>query len=252
MSMDLQSPLRDYTYIDDNPDVPIMESTLHSRCGQLLCGAIESALHGTNDLVTGNVLYNPGENLSRVAPDVMVIPGLRGREFRSYAPQEGDPVPSVCIEVRSKSNTDAVINRRARHLLSLGVAEFYVLEPENERFLRATLNGDHLAFHDAVGVFSTAMNMMIGRQVDGTLFMCCPGGQAVTFGDNPYEIARGVRDRLMVEMMQGQEESRRADDESRRADEESRRADEEARRADRNAEALADALAELERLRSLG
>lgn len=190
VSMATESPARDYRYLDDNPDNPVSESTLHFKWGRMIAFAAEDTRAGTEDLVTGNVIFNPDDTTARTAPDVTIIPGLRGREFRCYRPGPGEPVPSVAIEIRSRSKTQADIERRARLLLGLGVGEFYVVDPERSTVQRAQLDNDALGFADATGQHSDALGMMFVRTANGTLGLCCPGDRVVTIDDNPYSLLR--------------------------------------------------------------
>lgn len=233
----MSSKVLDYEYLPDRPENPVSESTLHAQWGHLLIGAISHTLAGSDVLVTGNVRWDPNGDGPRTAPDVMVIPGMAGEHFGVYAPGPGDPVPSVCIEIRSPSNTDAIIERRTRAQLELGVAEVYVLDPWEHTVDRATLDGDRLVFSDARGVTSEALGMTFARS-RGQLAVCCPAGLIVHPGDDPYGWIVEERLRADAEARRADREAERADREAQRAEREARRADEAAERADRNAALL--------------
>ena len=198
VAMAIESPERDYLYLEENPDNPVSESALHFRWARLIASAVEDVRSSNNDLVTGNVFLNPADDTPRTAPDIMVIPGLRGREFRSYRPGPGEPLPSAGIEIRSRSNSKAEIERRAKLLLGLGVGVFLVLDPERNTLDQAHLDPQAgLSFSDARAVFFEPLGLTFVLTASGLLALCCPGDRVVTIDDNPYSLLR--------------EETRRAD-----------------------------------------
>lgn len=232
MSMATESPVRDYLFLSENPDNPVSESTLHFKWGRLIAFAVEDTRAGTDDLVTGNVVFNGGDDVPRTAPDVMVIPRMRGREFRSYKPGPGEAVPSSAIEVRSNSNTDAEIARRARLLIGLGVGEYLVVDPELETVQEVTLTADsELGFRDVRGEYRERLGLMFVLTAGGSLGLCCPGDRVVTIDDNPYSMLRAEARRADQALTRTLQAERRAQESERRAEESEQRAAESERRA---------------------
>jgi Uma2 family endonuclease len=123
-----QRPTVDYAHLPGEEQNPLMESTLHVDWGLVLLNSARHTLANTNHLVTGNVAFAPNDGLPHTAPDIMVIPNAAGREFGRYEPGPDDPLPSVCVEILSPSNTRADISRRCERLLRLGVPEVYKAE----------------------------------------------------------------------------------------------------------------------------
>lgn len=180
-----EPPAVDYAHLPGEEANPLMESTAHVDWINVLLNAARHTLAGTGALVTGNVPFAPADGGPHTAPDVMVIPGAAGRSFGRYEPGPGDPMPSVCVEVLSPSNTRIEISRRTRRLLRLGVAEVYVLDPERETVAQITTAGDLLEETDAVGRRSPGLALTF-TMVDGHLALCCPGGRVVRPGDDPF------------------------------------------------------------------
>jgi Uma2 family endonuclease len=176
----------DYAHLPGEEQNPLMESTAHVDWGLVLLSAARHTLAGTDNLVTGNVAFAPGDGGPHTAPDVMVIPGAAGRDFGRYEPGPGDPIPSVCIEILSPSNTRAQIRRRCTRLLHLGVAEVYVLDPERDTVVRTELDGDVLVEHGAIGVPSPGLALTFATVEQGRLAVCCPAGRIVRPGDDPF------------------------------------------------------------------
>ena len=177
----------DYSYIPGEEQNPLMESTQHVDWGIVLLNAARHVLADTDHLVTGNVAFAPDDGGPNTAPDIMVIPGLRGTDFGQYEPHPGDPLPSVCVEILSRSNTRAHIADRCRRLLRLGVGEVYTLDPVRETVARIRLqpDGETLIESSMVGQHSDALRLSFVR-VDGRLAVCCPAGRVVRPGDDPF------------------------------------------------------------------
>lgn len=180
-----EPPAVDYAHLPGEEANPLMESTAHVEWIRVLLNAAGHTLAGTGALVTGNVPFAPDDGGPHTAPDVMVIPGAAGRSFGRYQPGPDDPMPSVCVEVLSPSNTRADISRRCRRLLRLGVPEVYVLDPERETIVRMATAGDILVETDAVGQPSLGLNLTFVT-VDDRLAVCCPAGRVVRPGDDSF------------------------------------------------------------------
>jgi Uma2 family endonuclease len=178
----------DYAHLPGEEQNPLMESTLHVDWGLVLLNSARHTLANTNHLVTGNVAFAPADGQPHTAPDVMVIPNAAGREFGRYEPGPDDPLPTVCIEILSPSNTRADINRRCERLLRLGVPEVYVLDPIRETVVRVEGGDNGLIEHSAIGQPSTGPALTFAT-IDGHLAVCCPAGRIVRPG-RPLRLAR--------------------------------------------------------------
>ena len=231
-----EQPAVDYAHLPGEEANPLMESTAHVDWGLVLLNAARHTLADTDHLVTGNVPFAPGDGGPHTAPDVMVIPHAAGRPFGRYAPGPDDPMPSVCVEILSPSNSRTEIARRCRRLLRLGVAEVYVLDPERETVVRVRVAADGVGLHEtpAIGTFSAGLALTFAM-VDDHLAVCCPAGRVVRPGDDPFGWLA--------------DEARRADQADLRADQADLRADRADERADQADERVRQLEAELERLR---
>lgn len=224
----------DYAHLPGEEQNPLMESTLHVKWGLVLLNSALNTRAGTDDLVTGNVAFAPGDGGPHTAPDIMVIPGAAGSEFGRYEPGPNDPLPSVCVEIVSPSNTKTSMTDRCRRLLRLGVAEVYVLDPWRDTIVRVELDGDQVREVPAIGHYSERLGLTFSK-TDGRLAVCCPGGRLVRPGDEPFGWLAA--------------ETERADRAEARADQAEARADRAEARADQ-AEARIGAIeARLEALR---
>lgn len=231
----------DYPHLPGEELDPLMESTVHSAWCHLLVTSARHTLAGTDAVVCGNTPFVPAGQKYHTAPDLLVVPGMRGRDFGRYVIDEHGHVPTVCVEVVSPSNTWPKLERRYRRWLEAGVPEVYALHPLLQSVDRIELVDGKIVHRDAIGIRSEGMQMtftMIGEN----LGLCCPGGRAVTLDDDPLAWMVQERERANSERERGDAEQLRADTEELRADAEHQRAD--------AAEARAAALeAELERIR---
>jgi Uma2 family endonuclease len=234
-----EPPTVDYPHLPGEEANPLMESTLHVDWSVVLLNAARHALAGTDRLVTGNVPFAPDDGGPHTAPDVMVIPGAAGRSFGRYRPGRDGPMPSVCIEIVSPSNTRAEIERRCRRLIGLGVAEVYVLDPERETVVRIEVDADGTyQERSAVGHHSPGLALTFAL-ADDHLAVCCPAGRTVRPGDDPFGWLAAEMDRADRAEAEADRERARAYEANARADEAAARADEAAARAARDAAALA-------------
>ncbi|MBI4882465.1 MAG: Uma2 family endonuclease [Actinobacteria bacterium] len=205
-----EAPEYDYPHLPGEELDPIMESTTHSAWCTLLVQSAQHTMAGTGALVTGNTPFVPAGEKYHTAPDLMVLPGMAGREFGRYLVDEHGVVPSVCVEVVSPSNSWPRLERRYRRWLQAGVGEVYALHPDRETVHRIELIDGEIVRTDALGKYSEGMRMAFVRS-DGHLALCCPGGRTVGLRADPFGW-------LLQEQSRADEaESRLADSEARAA-----------------------------------
>lgn len=230
----VSQPAVEYSHLPGEEHNPLMESTQHATWIAVFLTAGRVRLANTTSLITGNVPFDPGDGLARVAPDVMVIPGGAGQEFGCYRVGIDGPMPSVCLEVLSKSNTRGDVRRRTRRFLELGISEVYLLDPVKDTVVQVDLVGGELVETSAVGRHSPGLNLTFVRR-DGQLALCCVAGRSVRVGDDIGGLAEIERDRADRAEHRADAESARADNEAARADTQAARAEAEAARAEAEA-----------------
>ncbi|MCB9380493.1 MAG: Uma2 family endonuclease [Acidimicrobiaceae bacterium] len=183
--MDTDLPEVDYPHLPGEEHNPLMESSLHAQWVTMLVQSVHHTLAGSGHLVTGNTPFVPADGGPHTAPDLMVLPGMAGQQVGRYRIGVDGPAPSVCVEVRSPSNRQSVIERRLGRWLEAGVEEVYLIDPDDDSVWACHRTADGVEFSDALGARSEALNLTFG-QVDGRLALCCPGGRAVRPGDDPF------------------------------------------------------------------
>ncbi|MBW4665336.1 MAG: Uma2 family endonuclease [Chroococcus sp. CMT-3BRIN-NPC107] len=86
-----------------------------------------------NVFVAGDLLWYPveGDNVTRAAPDAMVIIGRPKGDRGSYQQwKEGNIAPQVVFEVRSPGNTQTGLDKKLVFYDRYGVEEYYLYDPD--------------------------------------------------------------------------------------------------------------------------
>jgi len=214
----------DEGFVPDPDDLKMPENPRHRRAVEMVAAATERRL-GSDLVVYRDMNWYPTDRANAVAPDIMVLPAgtLRGRA-KSYRPtDDGDPLPSVVVEVVSDTDSYSSFMAKLRRYRRLGVPALVIdLEPDS---LDVTA-------HRAGRIAETVVDIPIAEL----------GGIVIGFeGDDlVVRTTDGAFVRSVDELIESV---------VRRAEEQAARADTEAARADAEA-ARADALAA--RLRALG
>ena len=115
--------------------------------------------------VAGDMLiyYRRGNNRTRVAPDVFVVPGAKGNHPRhSWIVWAEGAVPQFVLEVASESTWARDANAKRRIYAEMGVIEYWRFDPENGKYFREVLIGERLVNGEYV-------RMEVRRGADGML-----------------------------------------------------------------------------------
>ena len=82
--------------------------------------------------VSGNLLlyYEQGNNKKSVAPDVFVVRGIANHERCVYKLWEEGKAPDVVFEISSRGTWGDDLQKKWRLYARLGVAEYYIFDPE--------------------------------------------------------------------------------------------------------------------------
>lgn len=74
--------------------------------------------------------WEEGNNAARVAPDVMVVPGVGNRLRRSFFAWQESGTPSVVFEIASEGTWRDDLNDKYDLYERLGVREYFLFDPE--------------------------------------------------------------------------------------------------------------------------
>ncbi|AWM38503.1 hypothetical protein GobsT_33320 [Gemmata obscuriglobus] len=114
---------------------PMAETGLHVQAIILLHQALEDFFRSRSEpvyLASDQFWYwREGDPTCRVAPDVMVVPGVAPHPRRSFFSwEEGGAVPAVVFEMASQDTWRNDLDDKYDQYESLGVREYFVFDPE--------------------------------------------------------------------------------------------------------------------------
>jgi Uma2 family endonuclease len=223
-------PLSRTVHYPESDGRPMAETQAHGQVMIDLIHALGRRYAEVPDIyVWGNMLlyYVEGDPRACLAPDLFLVKGVDKHVRRTYKLWEEGRVPSLAIEVTSRSTRAEDTKLKKGIYERLGVDEYFLFDPFGE-YLEPRLQGYRLA---------DGHYRALPPSIGGSLSSQTTGLDLVPEGPRLR-----LRDSVSGELLPW------ADEEAHRADEEAHRADEEAHRADQ--EKLAREAAE-ERLRSL-
>ena len=123
---------------------PMSDNTLQFRWIVTVQGGVDALFRiDPAVFVAGDLLWYPvqGDNVTRTAPDTMVVfgrpKGYRG-SYRQW--EEGGIAPQVVFEILSPSNRAGEQERKCQFYQRFGVEEYYLYDPDNvvlEGWIRA-------------------------------------------------------------------------------------------------------------------
>ncbi len=189
--------------------------------------------------------YERGQPKSCVCPDCMVIFGVGNRDRPSFKTwEEGNTAPNVVFEITSEKTYREDLQRKKLVYEALGVAEYYLFDPLDERLERPLIGfllveGEYQtrAPEPDGGLNSPALGLRIVPEGKELRLIQLETGQLIL---KTLEKNRA----LAVERRRLEEEQRLREEEQRLREEEQRLREEEQQRAE-------ELTAEVERLRAL-
>jgi Uma2 family endonuclease len=114
---------------------PMADNTKQFRWIVTIQGGIDALWRNDPQVfVAGDLFWYPveGHPEIRMAPDVLVVFGRPKGDRSSYLQwEEGEVAPQVVFEIRSPSNTIAVMTRKFRFYERYGVEEYYLYDPDS-------------------------------------------------------------------------------------------------------------------------
>lgn len=116
---------------------PMAETPVHVRAIMLLHQALEDFFRGRPDVFVASDIFwywEQGNPAACVAPDVMVVTGVRPRPLRErrsfFSWEEGGAVPAAVFEMASENTWENDLEDKFDRYESLGVREYFVFDPE--------------------------------------------------------------------------------------------------------------------------
>ncbi|MFP5285596.1 MAG: Uma2 family endonuclease [Thermoanaerobaculia bacterium] len=125
---------------------PMAETTLHRRIMTDLIQGLERRYRDVPDVWVGGNLFlyfEQGRPQAVVAPDVLLVKGVRKWDRPIYKLWEEDRVPSLVVEVTSESTRDEDLSKKKNIYQRLGVEEYFLFDPYGD-YLEPRLQGQRL------------------------------------------------------------------------------------------------------------
>lgn len=125
---------------------PMAETTLHRKIMSNMIEGLERRFRDVPDVWVGGNLFlyfEKGNPRAVVAPDVLLVHGVRKWDRPIYKLWEEGRAPSLVIEVTSSSTKDEDLNDKKDIYRRLGVEEYFLFDPYGD-YLEPQLQGFRL------------------------------------------------------------------------------------------------------------
>lgn len=212
---------RPIDYPEDDGE-PLSDNTLQFRWIMTIQGGLDALFaQNPNVFVAGNLLWYPveGDNVTRAAPDAMVVLGRPKGERGSYKQwEEGGIGPQVVFEVNSPGNRPNEIVRKFRFYERFGVEEYYIYDPDKlllVGYLRRSAVLEEI--ENMAGWISPRLGIRF-EMSSGDLEIFRPDGRK-------FATYLELEEEVDIQRQRADKEQKLAESERRRADKERERAD---------------------------
>ncbi|MEO1132631.1 MAG: Uma2 family endonuclease [Cyanobacteria bacterium J06639_1] len=113
---------------------PVAETFAHLYAILIILEVLRQYLEGQQAAILANqfMYYAQGFPKLRVAPDVMVVFGVKPGGRDNYKIWEEGQVPAVIFEITSKGTRQTDVNAKKTLYESLGVLEYWLFDPKGE------------------------------------------------------------------------------------------------------------------------
>ncbi|HEY9782121.1 MAG TPA: Uma2 family endonuclease [Leptolyngbyaceae cyanobacterium] len=148
MTTKLQSSTQPELVYPESDDQPMADNTKQFRWIVTIKEGLEWLFQDdANVFVAGDLLWYPveGDNVTRVAPDAMVVFGRPKGDRGSYQQwKEGNITPQVVFEVRSPGNSQTEMDKKLVFYDRYKVEEYYLYDPDKGDLSGWLRSGDRL------------------------------------------------------------------------------------------------------------
>ena len=213
MSVQL-SPFREITYPESDGQ-PLADNTLQWEWIATIKGGLDVVfMDDPNVFIAGDLLWYPeeGNNVLRVAPDVLVAFGRPKGHRRSYLQWlENHVAPQVVFEILSHSNRGPELLRKFRFYEHYGVEEYYIHDPD-EAVVSGWIRRDGALVEIPQMQGWKSPRLGVRFEMDsGELRLYGPDGKPFATYVEMYQQVGGERQRAEQERQRAEQERQRAD-----------------------------------------
>ncbi len=168
-------------FYPDSDEQPMSDNTRQYQWIVTIKENLEILLENDLDaFIAGDLLWYPieGDNVTRLAPDVMVVFGRPKGHRASYQQwKERNIPPYVVFEILSPSNTQREMQTKRSLYETHGVHEFYIYDPDRHRLSGYIRQGDQLlSIANMEGWISPSLKIRFSK-INGDLEIYYPNGR---------------------------------------------------------------------------
>jgi len=225
-------PLAREVYYPESDGRPMGETQAHAKVMIDLLNVLEKRYASVPDVyVWGNMFfyYQQGNPGACVAPDLFLVQGVDKRVRRTYKLWEEGRVPSLVVEVTSKSTRDEDEVEKKGVYERLGVEEYFLFDPLGE-YLQPRLQGYRLVRGRYQALVPGADGSLVSRTTDLQLapegerlrLRDAAAGEPLLWNEEEAEARQAAEERARQAARRAENETQRAEIEARRADQEKR------------------------------
>ncbi|NOT59781.1 MAG: Uma2 family endonuclease, partial [Acidobacteria bacterium] len=123
-------------YYPESDGQPMAETDVHRDLMIELISSLDRHFAAEKDVyVSGNLFlyYLQGEPSACLAPDVLFVRGIAKKRRRTYKLWQEKRAPNVVFEISSHKTTKEDFSKKKQVYALLGVAEYYIFDPEYEQ-----------------------------------------------------------------------------------------------------------------------
>jgi Uma2 family endonuclease len=137
--------IADEVFYPSGDGQPMAETGIHVQAIILLHQALQDFFQSRPDVFIASDMfwYYLQGTRKRIAPDVMVVPGVGDHQRRSFFSWKEPETPAVVFEMASAKTWKKDLTVKYRRYESLGVREYFIFDPE-DRYLEQPLIGFRL------------------------------------------------------------------------------------------------------------
>ena len=139
MASSTRVPAKQEIEYPDSDGKPMSDHTVQYRWIVVIREGIAAQYADDRDIFVGaNLLWYPveGDNKTRIGPDALVVFGRpKGRRGSYRQWEENGVAPQVVFEVWSPGNRPGVMKAKKDFYETFGVEEYYLIYPEETRFV---------------------------------------------------------------------------------------------------------------------
>lgn len=210
---------------------PMAETGIHVESIMLLRESLRTFYAGRTDVLVTNdqfMYWEKGNAKKRLAPDIMIVPGVSGEPVDRYCVWEHGVLPAAVFEFSSKKTIRIDLTKKLKAYRKIGIAEYFLYDPQelalDPPLLGYRLNGKKYARlrPAADGAVDSLLGFKLKPEGIMLRMIDTASGQPIPTG---FEAAEAARQKAEAERVRAEDERQKAERAKAEAEAEKARAD---------------------------